>query len=425
MGTAFDDIFGYVQDLEIVDSHEHLPHREDARETHTDVLKEYLAHYFDRDLVSAGLKPRLLSQVTNPDLPLLERWKLVEPYWDLARITGYGRALDISVRALYSVPEINGRTIEALNTAFLQTLKPGHFKKVLKDLSKIKISLLDSHLDCDPEFFRSVYRLDPFIYPCSTQDVEGISQESGVPIRSLEDWLEACEIMLDRAFDKGAVALKSGLAYQRTLLYERVTRHEAEACFNQIFHTRHLPDWETNPFVVGKPFQDYMMHYILRLANRRNLTYQFHTGLQEGNGNYIHHSNPSLLSNLFLEYPDVDFDIFHIGYPYQHVVSALAKTFPNVYIDMCWAHIISPTACVQALDEWIDSVPMNKITAFGGDYLFVDAVYGHQYLARVNVSKSLAGKVEEGTLTLDQAGRIAKRLFYENPMRIFKLEQER
>lgn len=424
MSIVFDEILDIVKDMEIIDSHEHLPYKEGAREKHTDILKEYLSHYFNRDLVSAGLNPGLLGHVINTDLPIMDRWKLIEPYWNAARHTGYGRALDISAKALYSVEQINGSTIEELNEAFMQTLKPGHFKRVLKDLSKIKISLLDSNLDCDREFFRSVYKLDQFIYPQSFHDVQEISRESGIPICSMEDWLEACEIMLDKALEKGAVALKSALAYVRTLYYERVSRNEAEACFNKIFQTLNFPDWVINPITIGKPFQDYMMHFILRLANRRNLTFQFHTGLQEGNGNYICHSDPSLLSNLFLEYPQVDFDLFHIGYPYQHTMSALAKTFPNVYIDMCWAHIISPGACVQSLNEWLDSVPVNKITAFGGDYMIVDAVYGHQYLARINVSKSLAGKVEEGIFSLDEAGRIAKKFFYENPMRIFKLDKK-
>jgi hypothetical protein len=424
MSRTYNEILDHVRTLEIIDSHEHLPHREDARDKHTDVLKEYLTHYFNRDLVSAGLKPDQLKLVMNPDRPILERWQLAEPYWNLARHTGYGRALDISARALYGVDQINGGTIEQLNEAFLQTLKPGHYRKVLKDMSQIRISLLDSNLDCDREFFRSVYRLDRFIYPRTMQDVEQISQESGIQICSFEDWLDACESMLDRALQKGAVALKSGLAYERTLLYERVTRHEAEESFNLIFRTLNLPDWKTKILPFGKPFQDYMMHFILRLANRRNLTYQFHTGLQEGNGNYIYHSDPALLSNLFLEYPQVDFDIFHIGYPYQQVLSALAKNFPNVYIDMCWAHIISPTACVQALIEWLDAVPANKIIAFGGDYCFIDAVYGHQLMARENVSKSLAAKVEEGVFDIDEAARIAQLLFCDNPMRLFKLEQK-
>ncbi|HZJ57550.1 MAG TPA: amidohydrolase family protein [Clostridia bacterium] len=421
MRNTFDEIFEYVKELDIIDSHEHLPHREDAREKDTDVIIEYLAHYFNRDLISAGLSSEDFRRVMDPGMPIMEKWDIVEPFWNYSRYTGYGRALDISVKAIYDIDGISGETIGDLNDAFKGSLKPGHFKKVLKDMSKIEVSLLDANLECDPYFFKSVYRLDDFIYPKSHRDVAEIERKSGLRINSFDSWLEACETVLNKALKSGAAALKSGLAYDRSLRYERVTRYDAELGFNEIFKTLNSPDWGDNPFNVGKPFQDYMMHFILGLANKGNLTFQFHTGLQEGNGNLIYNSDPSLLSNLFLEYPDVDFDIFHIGYPYQHVLSALAKNFPNVYIDMCWAHIISPAACVNALIEWIDSVPYNKITAFGGDYLIVDAVYGHQYLARENVSKSLAHKVGEGIFPIDEAKHIAKALFYDNPKRIFKL----
>jgi len=422
MKETFESILAYVKELEIIDTHEHLPYRETARDQDTDILKEYLIHYFNRDLVSAGLGEEGYRQVTDTKLPLMERWEKVEPFWEAARHTGYGRSLDIAVKALYGIDGIRRSTIEEANAAFMESLKPGHFHKVLKEKSKIKVSLLDNHLDCDPRFFRTVYRLDTFIYPKTDWDIKRIEGEAGIRICSFEDWLEACEILLEKALNKGAVALKSGLAYQRSLRYDRVTRQDAEEEFLEVFKAKNFPDWEGQVFSLGKKFQDYMMHFILRMANKRNLTFQFHTGLQEGNGNYISHSDPSLLTNLFLEYPDVDFDIFHIGYPYQHVLSALAKNFPNVYIDMCWAHIISPTASVNALVEWIDSVPMNKISAFGGDYCFVDGVYGHQYLARLNVSKALAIKVEEGLFDEERAKEIAKMLFYENPYRIFKLE---
>ncbi|NLJ41087.1 MAG: amidohydrolase family protein [Clostridiales bacterium] len=424
MNKNFNEIFDYVKDLTIIDSHEHLPYCEDFREKNTDALREYLIHYFSSDLISAGLNPEDFQKAINHELPIMDRWDIVEPFWNNARYTGYGRDLDISVKAIYNIDKISKNTIEELDHAFQRSLKPGHFKRVLKDMSKIEVCLLDSNLDCDPYFFKSVYRLDRFIYPQSYSDIKQVEEDSGIRICSMDDWLEACEMMLDKAFESGAVALKSGLAYDRTLKYERTIRNEAEVCFNQIFNSLHLPNWDGSPIVMGKEFQDYMMHFILRMANKRNPTFQFHTGLQEGNGNYIHNSDPSLLSNLFLEYPDVDFDIFHIGYPYQHVLSALAKNFPNVYIDMCWAHIISPYACVNALNEWIDSVPLNKIIAFGGDYMIIDAVYGHQYLARTDISKSLAHKVEEGVFDIDEAKRIAKMLFYGNPKRIFKLDND-
>lgn len=425
MNDLLDEIFNEINKLEIIDSHEHLPNREDNRDKNTDVLKEYLSQYMSCDLVSAGLSREQLKIVRDHRRSILERWQIVEPYWNFARHTGYGRALDISVKAIYGIEQINGNTIEQLDEAFQKTLKPGHYKKVLKDLSKIKISINDSSsLDYNLDFFREAVRLEHFIYPRSIDDFYKVSDETGIAICSFDDWLEACETYLNYAFSNGAVALKCSLAYNRTLYFERVTKGEAEACFNKIFKLLHYPEWEQTPLELGKPFQDYMIHFILRLANKKHLTFQFHTGLLEGNGNHIANSDPSLLSNLFLEYPDVDFDIFHIGYPYQHVLSALAKSFPNVYIDMCWAHIISPAACIQALGEWLESVPYNKIIAFGGDYELVDGVYGHQYLARLDVSRTLAAKVEDGLFGTEEAIRIAKRLFYDNPLKLFKLEHE-
>jgi hypothetical protein len=95
--------------------------------------------------------------------------------------------------------------------------------------------------------------------------------------------------------------------------------------------------------------------------------------------------------------------------------------FPNVFIDMCWAHIISPSASIHALEGFLDTVPYNKISAFGGDYIFVDAIYGHLNIARQNVSRVLAQKVTDGKFSVEKAIEIATALFYENPKRIFKL----
>ncbi len=433
---TFNELFEHINGLEIIDTHEHLPAFEKLREKDTDVLKEYLRHYFNCDLISAGLRQDDYEKVIDNKLPLMERWNLVEPFWDAARNTGYGRSLDISVKAIYGIERIGRETIEELNQKFLGSLKPGHFKTVLKDKSKVTVSLLHdipmenekiiftSNLECDKNFFRNVYPVDNFVFPQVGEDVQRIEKQYGRAICSFDDWLEACELEFDNALKHGAVALKSGLAYQRSIRYERVTKSEAERDFHEILKFKHMGTYLQQVFTTSKTFQDYMMHFILHLAAKKNLTFQFHTGLQEGNGNIIYNSDPSLLSNLFLEYPDVDFDLFHMGYPYQNVVSALAKNFPNVYIDMCWAHIISPEASINALIEWIDSVPVNKISAFGGDYIFVDGVYGHQYMARVNVSKSLTKKVIDGVFDIDRAKAISEMLFFTNPSKIFKLENK-
>jgi hypothetical protein len=424
----------FVFGLTIMDTHEHLPSREELRDRDTDVLKEYLAHYFNRDLLSAGLPRADYDTIMTARLPIREKWALVEPYWEACRYTGYGRALDISVRELYGIPGISGGTIETLNERFLASLRPGHFRSVLRDKCRIEKSLLnvetleerfdprvERSVHCDRELFVPVYIVDNLVMPLGWPAIQRVERESGVRILSFDSWLEAAEATLERACTLGSPILKNSLAYLRTLRYERVTRAEAEEAFQPVFATKHYPDWCARPAVTGKAFQDFMFHFILAIANRKHLIMQVHTGIQEGSGNLLSNSNPELLSNLFLEYPEVAFDLFHIGYPYQEAAGVLAKNFPNVHLDMCWAHIVSPNASVLALQEWIDMVPLNKISAFGGDYLFVDGVYGHQHLARADVVRALATKVEAGVFDEDKAREVARMLLYDNPKRLFRL----
>ncbi len=49
-----------------------------------------------------------------------------------------------------------------------------------------------------------------------------------------------------------------------------------------------------------------------------------------------------------------------------------AKNFANIYADLCWVHIISPEVGRCLLHELIETVPGNKITAFGGDEVAVE-----------------------------------------------------
>lgn len=75
----------------------------------------------------------------------------------------------------------------------------------------------------------------------------------------------------------------------------------------------------------------------------------------------------------------------------------------------------------QVNQEILDAIPFNKIIAFGGDYRFIDGVAGSSILAWDNVSRALSAKVAAGVFDVGQAVRIAQALFYDNPLRIFKL----
>ncbi len=423
MAGVYETIRQHVFSLEIIDTHEHLPAREQDRDASGDVLSEYMQHYFAADMVSAGLDPARVPMLSDARIPLDKRWQMIAPFWEAACNTGYGRALAISVAELYGITRIDATTIGQLNAAFLQARdKGGVYQRVLKDLCKIRVSLLDSILpnqaQPDRRFFVPVLRVDGLIAIHGVAELEGLAGRCGVgKIHSLSDLEDAAERLIDSSVASGIAALKSACAYERHLRFEKVTREAAEGEFNALWSQAAAVGATGGNLRLG----DYMMHHVCRLADQRGLAFQIHTGLQAGNGNYIENANPALLTNLFLEYRGVRFDCFHIGYPYQQVLANLAKNFPNVFIDFCWAHIISPSAAVAALVEFLDAVPANKISGFGGDFTTIDGVYGHNVMARENIARALTIKAEQGALDVDRACRIGEMLLYGNPLAIFDL----
>ncbi len=425
--STYTELLDHIQSLKIIDTHEHLPCEMD-RAQNSDVLEEWLQHYFSCDLVSAGLSDEGLAAVRDSSKDIHERWKIVEPYWHAAESTGYGRALSIAAKGLYDIDRIDASTIGQLDEAFKAArATEGNYQHVLADKSGIALSIRDAMPDPymeveDPFVF--TLQASQFICPTHYGQMKADGAKEGMEIHTLTDWMNACRSYIERHLDgkTRVVCLKSALAYMRSLRYDKVTYADAERAFNEFFEDRNLPDWRGG-IKSAKVLEDFMMHHTCRVADDHGLVYQFHTGTQEGNGNVIYDSNPTLLTNLFLEYRNVKFDIFHMSYPYLMEVGNLAKNFRNVFIDMCWGHIMSPEAARRGLVEWLDAVPANKISAFGGDYCFVDGVYGHQLITRQNVATSLAQKVTDGTFDLARARELAEWLFIDNPKRLFGLDR--
>jgi uncharacterized protein len=422
---VYDKLLEHIQSLKIVDTHEHLP-LESERCQNADVLAEWLTHYFSCDLVSAGLSEDELAIVKDSRQDIRKRWKMVEPFWHATESTGYGRSLAIAARDLYGIERITSHTIEKLDGAFQEARKKGgHYKSVLGEKSGIAVLIRDTvPALCKNAVAPFVFalRTDSFICPTHYSQMRTAGAEVGIQVHTLADWMETTRRHLIKHMTDTSpvVCLKCGLAYQRSLRFAKITYALAEQAFNEFLMDTNLPD-RRFPLKARKALSDWMMHFTCRVADDHKLVYQIHTGIQEGNGNFISDASPVLLSNLFLEYRNVRFDVFHMGYPYVMEMGNLAKNFPNVFIDMCWGHIISPEAARRALVEWLDLVPANKISAFGGDYCFVDGVYGHQFLARQNVAWALAQKVSDGSISMSRAEELSQWLFFDNPSRLFAL----
>ena len=163
------------------------------------------------------------------------------------------------------------------------------------------------------------------------------------------------------------------------------------------------------------------MHEIVRLAGEIGLVVQIHTGFQEGQGNYISNASPVHLTNLFSEYRQTRFDILHCGFPYYLELACLAKNFANVFPNMTWMYCIGSTVADRILSDWLDIIPVNKILGFGGDYHFVEGVYGHAQFARQSVTWVLSEKISGGLFTKKQALEYGHKILCENAEAIYKI----
>ncbi len=411
-----------VDRIQVVNTHEHILPEAERVSQPVDFFT-LAGHYAMNDVISAGMPAAAASA---RDLSPAQRWRAFEPYWKHARFTGYGQALRIAIRDLYGVAEISGATLEKINGAIAAANKPGLYRRVLRERARIRYSVLDDYWNAapvapDPEFFVLARKFDRFILAGSRDDVAQLEKLTGVSITSLDGLKHAMERSFEQSLAAGMVTVKTTIAYNRDLHFREVPETAAAVAFERLMRGDARPP-EGFRSRVERPLrdlEDHMFHHLIRLAEAHRVPVQIHTGLLAGNGGFIANTNPTLLTNLFFLYPKVNFDLFHISYPYQSELAVLAKLFPNVHADFCWAHVISPAVARRALHEFLETVPVNKIFGFGGDYRYAELSYAHLKIARRNIAQVLAEKVEEGFCAEAEAVEIARLLLEENPARLF------
>ena len=407
----------YVDSLHIVDTHEHLLSPEELKRRGAIDFMVLLTHYSADDIKSAGMSDNTFRLLLKDSLAVADKWKILKPYWEASSNTAYNRIALLAADRLYNVHDINGSTVKELSDKINRAYKTEWISRVL-DMAKVDYVIqMNPGRTIKDKRFRDVIWFDGFISINSKEKITALAKQRNTDIRHLEDFTGLLDATFIAARKSGVIAVKSALAYSRTLYYENVSREKASEIFDML-----MTDGSGNlPFEAVKPLQDYIMHRVLDLCRESGMPFIFHTGLQSGNGNQIENSKPTLLVNLFREYPQVNFILLHGGYPYGGELAATVKYFRNVYLDMAWVYAISPSFGERYLHEWLETVPASKIMGFGGDYFNVENLYAHLLFARQVVASVLTSKVRDGYFTEDEAKSTARKILHDNAIRIYKI----
>lgn len=410
----------YIDTLHIIDTHEHLVGPEMLNNGFfLDFSLLFLQNGYD-DLISAGMPDTLYDELFNEELPVLEKWKIIEPWWQNSFNTSFNRIILYSMKHLYGIDDLNASTVGPLSEKIRQAYETNWFDRILLDSCRIRYLIKDgNYMPGKDVYVKYVKRFDNWLILRSKFGIDSLAIQQLDPIYSLEDLEKSLTLAFEKEMKKGMAAVKVFTAYYRTLNYEKVDKESAKKVF------RNLVNGDMDYRITmkeAKPLQDYLFHHLMSLASKYNMPVAIHTGLQAGKGKIIDNSNPEHLTNLFALYPDIDFVLYHGSFPYGGELSALAKNYRNVYIDMNWSWAVSPTYIRYHLNEWLEMVPVSRLIAFGGDAMAVENVYSELILARNIISDVLSEKVSEGYYDEDEAKTIARMILHDNAARLYKLK---
>jgi hypothetical protein len=415
-----------------VDTHEHLI--EESTRLNSDGRNEndphcqrdfsvLLSHYANSDLASAGMGPDDFSILFDPGIAPLEKWKVVAPYYDRSRHTGYMRAVRESVRCLTGADDLRADTVEAISQSIADRIKPGYYRKILVDLAGLDYCQVNSKegkpfcLTEQPELLAQDLS---FVSLATDLKIDALSEKSGIEVRSLADWHQVIQWAFS-TYGPRAIAVKNQGAYQRRLNFADVSAADAAPLFDRYLSTGGAMSGRERRAV-----QDHCFHFCLREAVRYDLPIKLHTGYYAGYGRMpLKRVNRNLsdLCPVIMAHPDAQFVIMHIAYPCQDEAIALAKHYPNVTVDLCWAWIINPTASVRFVKEFLTAAPSSKLLTFGGDYVTVETVPGHAAVARQGLAQAVSELVEEGWVGSTDVSDLIETLMRGNAHRIFSYEE--
>ena len=166
---------------------------------------------------------------------------------------------------------------------------------------------------------------------------------------------------------------------------------------------------------------DYMFHRLIQRAADEGLPVQIHTGYLAGNWAPLTGIQALHLIPILDKYRTVRFDLFHASWPWASELGAMAKNWPNVWADLCWAWTMNPAESERALSEWLDGVPHNKIFAYGADTRLPWCNVGYSLQAKIGVARVLENKIAAGYYSEETAREVAGCLLLHNGEEFFGL----
>ncbi len=151
----------HIQNLRIVDTHEHLMNPAGIAKNAMCDFTLLLHHYADDDIKSAGMPKTVFDgMLGDTSLTALQKWNLVKPYWEKSINTAYNRVVLLTIKELFGIDKLDEATVEPLSVKIKEAYNTNWFDYVVEGKCKADFVIVDGsdRTYGDPAKFRYVQR---------------------------------------------------------------------------------------------------------------------------------------------------------------------------------------------------------------------------------------------------------------------------
>lgn len=379
------------------------------------IVNSHSHHLRDEEQHVLGLEGVLRNSYVNScgaPFPAIDSREAVSRWLDTVRCRSYFLWLEKALMELYGI----GEPLSADNwEIFDKAIREAHQDKewhlrILREKCGYQAVLLDTFWspgedNGHPELFKPAYRINSMFFGFNQEAADhngnNIQADNGRHITDIDEYTAFCEEIIQGRKQAGCPVLKCALAYDRSLNFGVATKEQAQKAMRASASAEDI-----------RHFQDYLFDQICRIAAALSMPVQIHTGLGLMKG-----SNAMCLQPAIERNPDTTFLLMHGSYPWTADIAGLTHSYTNVWADLCWLPIISPTAARRLMHELIDVCDADRVV-WGCDTWTSEESYGARLAFLDTLTHVLTERMEDGLMQESDARRYAKAVMYDNAAEI-------
>ena len=351
-------------------------------------------------------------------------WAEIASYVEGSGTNAFVRNMVRALQELYGLKDggVTESNLAELDSRVRQKHADRRWHESVLDRAGVAVAISDPYQDpfmdvrmTLGERYRSVLRINAFAVGWhlesrdhNTNSAQVMLNKLGMQPRSFDEYLETFPHVLDLLPGLHKVGLKNALAYDRSVNFDDLDYESARSAWGKLDPTP----------AEKKAFGDVVVDTWCRLAGERDVPFQMHLGTA-----LIRGSRPLEAAGLVERNPGTRFLLMHLAYPWTDELLGMAFVYRNIWLDLTWSWLLSPSSFRESFRHAIDILPDESRMMLGGDTWHVEEMFGAIGLARKLIAETLDSCVREGQFGYHDAERLSRKILHDNAAGFFRLDR--